>query len=100
VKKKAAQSVNRTPANADYREPDIIGEVRQAMRENGVRDCDLPSRVELAAQIRDLRANIAKQRSSPYAKVEYRTEAQQLAQAWRTMQRSHERGISRGGRGM
>jgi hypothetical protein len=65
------------------------------MREDGVRDRDMPSHAHLEAQLQNLRAKIAKKRLSSYA-YEPLSEAQQLAREWQAMQRSQERGMGRG----
>jgi hypothetical protein len=93
------EAIEAVERHRERAQPDIIDEIRQAMRENGVRDRDLPTHAELEAQLRDLRAKVEKRRPSSYA-YEPLSEAQQLAREWQAMQRSQKRGISRGGRGM
>jgi hypothetical protein len=88
----AAEAVERHRERA---QPDIIDQIREAMREDGVRDRDMPSHAHLEAQLQNLRAKIAKQRLSSYA-YEPLSEAQQLAREWQAMQRSQERGMGRG----
>jgi hypothetical protein len=110
-KKKMAQEHTRTPSRTytiapegieaverhrERAQPDLIDEVRQELRDLGMRDRNLPTHADLEK----LKAKVAKQRPSAYAYEPPLTEAQSLARAWQTMQRAQERGISRGGRGM
>jgi hypothetical protein len=90
------QSGNRSVANPQYREDQdlrLAMQVRQELRDLGVRDDKLPSHAEISAQFDDLRTRIRREASERRRSGPTKSEAKLMAEILYTRGRSQSRGM-------